>query len=101
MWQKFSFPSWQVFQRRVDATVSFVQNWEAYKNGFGDLNGNFWLGNEKLYHFTNQKTYELRIDVLRSNGHDEYALFPEFQIDAESSKYRLKKLGSRSKGKAG
>jgi len=34
----------QVFQRRVDDTLSFEKNWNDYANGFGDLLGNFWLG---------------------------------------------------------
>lgn len=35
----------QVFQRRVDKTMSFERNWTDYADGFGDLLGNFlaWL----------------------------------------------------------
>ncbi|PIK59721.1 putative angiopoietin-related protein 4 [Apostichopus japonicus] len=37
---------WTVFQRRTDDGISFYQNWDAYRDGFGN-NINFWLGNEK------------------------------------------------------
>ncbi|PIK35646.1 tenascin [Apostichopus japonicus] len=86
----------KVFQRRIGGSTSFFRNWAAYKNGFGDVNVDFWLGNEKLYYLTNQKYYSLRFDVTTSNRDSKYALYSEFQIMSESHNYRLDRLGSHS-----
>jgi len=53
----FSVTGWTVIQRREDGTVDFYRNWEEYKNGFGNQNGEFWLGNEQIYQITNQGKY--------------------------------------------
>ena len=34
----------KVFQKRVNLNVNFSRNWNEYKQGFGNLNGDFWLG---------------------------------------------------------
>lgn len=34
----------QVFQRRLNGMTDFYRGWEAYKNGFGNLETEFWLG---------------------------------------------------------
>ncbi|PIK57223.1 putative ficolin-2-like [Apostichopus japonicus] len=86
---------WTVFQRRTDGSTSFDQDWDAYKDGFGDSR-NLWLGNEKLHYLTNQRNYKLRFDITTSSGSAKYAEYTEFQVESESNKYRMNKLGTRS-----
>lgn len=37
-------PLLQVFQRRQDGSINFFRGWEAYRDGFGKLTGEHWLG---------------------------------------------------------
>jgi len=34
----------QVIQRRINASLDFDRSWTEYRYGFGDVDGNFWLG---------------------------------------------------------
>ncbi|KAI0243155.1 hypothetical protein LSAT2_002961 [Lamellibrachia satsuma] len=43
-----------VQRRRAPFDLPFNRTWNDYKNGFGDVSGEFWLGLEKLYRITNQ-----------------------------------------------
>ncbi|KAK3763041.1 hypothetical protein RRG08_014829 [Elysia crispata] len=80
--------------RRVNGNIGFYRNWATYRNGFGDLLGNFWLGNQALYRLTNANNYELRMDV-KFNGQNFYAKFSSFRVENESQKFRLR-LGTYS-----
>ncbi|XP_071837113.1 uncharacterized protein [Apostichopus japonicus] len=87
---------WTVFQRRNHGSTSFHRNWASYKNGFGNHNEDFWLGNEKLHYLTTQKDYKLRFDVITSRGWRKYAEYAEFEVRSENDKYRMSKLGAHS-----
>lgn len=44
----------QVFLRRMDGTESFFRPWNHYRNGFGNVAGEYWLGKIK------KKTYQIK-----------------------------------------
>jgi hypothetical protein len=79
---------WTVIQRRISDT-DFYKNWQAYKNGFGDLEANFWLGNENIHRITRQGRYELRVDLTTFTDETAYAVYREFSIGNEVSGYKL------------
>ncbi|GFO16813.1 fibrinogen-related protein 2.2 [Plakobranchus ocellatus] len=84
---------WVVFQRRATGDVDFYRDWTSYREGFGSLTGDFWMGNEALYNLTDKDPYELRIDIRINNGQKVFARYPDFRIESESNKYRLQ-IGS-------
>ncbi|KAJ8033598.1 Fibrinogen-like protein A [Holothuria leucospilota] len=85
---------WTVIQRRTDGSVIFQRDFLEYKDGFGFLSQEFWLGNEKLSFLTNQNIYELRIDFTFSDDSSFFAVYTLFRISDEFRGYTLAHLGS-------
>jgi ficolin len=91
---------WTVFQSRQDGSENFYRDWNFYTTGFGNLLGEFWLGNDNLYAITRQKRYKLRIDMEDFSGNKRYAEYDNFKIGNDCEKYILKSIG-RYTGNAG
>ncbi|XP_071837076.1 microfibril-associated glycoprotein 4-like [Apostichopus japonicus] len=87
---------WTVFQRRVNGSVDFYRNWTSYKEGFGQIVHEFWMGNDKLYYITNQDNYQIRIDLVDREGTPYFAEYDLFRINDENDKYRLSAVGTHS-----
>ena len=80
---------WTVFQRRLDGSVDFYLGWESYKNGFGNLNGEFWLGNDNLHRLTAVDNVMMRVDLEDFDGNITYAEYKTFKVAGEADKYQL------------
>nr|XP_029497967.1 angiopoietin-related protein 3-like [Oncorhynchus nerka] len=52
-----------IIQRRKDGSVNFDQNWEMFENGFGDFQGEFWLGLKKVHSLASQGDSFLNIQL--------------------------------------
>lgn len=75
----FSGGGWTVFQRRQDGSVNFDRSWKEYKEGFGDLHTEYWLGNEHIHDLTSQGDYMLRIDLEDWSGKHKHAVYQSFR----------------------
>ncbi|CAF1107350.1 unnamed protein product [Adineta steineri] len=80
---------WTVIQQRINGTIDFYRGWDDYKNGFGDLRSEFWLGNEKIHQLTNQGQYLLHIDLKPWDGSLRTAEYGKFSLDNENQNYKL------------
>ncbi|XP_071945994.1 fibrinogen-like protein A [Antedon mediterranea] len=80
---------WTVFQRREDGSLDFYRSWEEYKNGFGNVCGEFWLGNDNIHEMTSSGKYNLRIDMKTVSGEAYYTVYDTFRIGNEGDDYTL------------
>ncbi|XP_066268093.1 fibrinogen-like protein A [Branchiostoma lanceolatum] len=94
--------AWTVIQRRQDGSVDFYsRTWEDYSRGFGNLTGEFWLGNDNIHLLTNQGRYRLNAGLEKSEYCTErlcrmpegYLQYDRFFVENAQAKYRLQ-LGS-------
>ncbi|CAC5397241.1 Fibrinogen-like protein A,Ryncolin-2,Tenascin-X,Angiopoietin-related protein 6,Angiopoietin-related protein 2,Ryncolin-1,Ryncolin-3,Fibrinogen C domain-containing protein 1 [Mytilus coruscus] len=81
--------TWTVIQKRFSGETEFYRNWTDYENGFGDLDGEFWLGNRQIALLTSIGAHELRITLEDWNWNNRHANYKNFKIDGASEKYRL------------
>ena len=84
---------WTIIQRRVDNTTSFNRNRKEYNIGFGDFNGNFWLGLEKIKRLTDYETFELYIGLesflTGTTAHLGWSKYGSFSLGTDANDYKL------------
>ncbi|XP_077413351.1 angiopoietin-related protein 4 [Vanacampus margaritifer] len=80
---------WTVVQKRQDGSVDFDQLWSAYEKGFGSLNGEFWLGLEKMYSIAKNGGYILQIKLSDWAG-DTASIRLPFRLGGDETQYSLR-----------
>ncbi|XP_035987261.1 angiopoietin-related protein 5-like isoform X1 [Fundulus heteroclitus] len=82
---------WTVFQRRSGGSVSFNRKWVAYKNGFGNLTEDYWLGLKKVFALTKKKSKKwiLRVDLWDHKGGSAFAEYKNFRLGNEKTAFKL------------
>ena len=79
---------WTVFHKRFNGFVGFYRGWDEYKKGFGDVRGEFWLGNEKIHQLTEIPS-QLRAEIKTKGDGSKYAKYSNFTVTNEASNYTL------------
>ena len=87
--QKTDGGGWTVFQKRLDGSQDFYLGWEYYENGFGSLDGEFWLGLQKIHRLANQSRNVLRVDLEDFSGASAFAVYNSFAVEDKNANYKL------------
>nr|XP_034302851.1 microfibril-associated glycoprotein 4 [Crassostrea gigas] len=80
---------WTVLQKRKNGKVNFNRYWKDYQYGFGDIRGEYWIGNQRIHQLTSQGWYELRVDMSDFKPQRRYAFYRIFSVGNKASGYRL------------
>ena len=79
---------WLVIQRRQDGSEDFYRSWSDYQHGFGNIEAEFWLGNDNLYQLTST-SQELRVDLMDFDGNTAYAKYSSFAVGSSAGDFTL------------
>ena len=84
---------WTVIQRRMDGSVDFNRKWNNYIIGFGDLNGEFWLGLSKIHRLIASAGEEVNMTLLTEyqqfGGPIKNATYETFKVSGPSTGYQI------------
>jgi len=86
---------WIIIHQHLGFVNNWNRSWAEYKAGTGSLDGDFWLGLEKIYLLTNSQPYRLRVEVQQRTTNLWYsAEYWSFKIGDElNDKYGLEVSG--------
>ncbi|XP_056003633.1 ficolin-2-like [Ostrea edulis] len=80
---------WTVIQSRHDGSVNFKRNWTEYKEGFGSVCNEYWIGNDIIHQLTKNNDTRIHFSITLTNGSTLYQEYDRFSISDEFDAYRL------------
>ncbi|KAL1431061.1 hypothetical protein MTO96_014460 [Rhipicephalus appendiculatus] len=87
---------WTVLMRRGNFTqwpLTFETDWNSYKHGFGDIEREFWLGNDLMHMLSTEHDMMLRVTLESFEGETIDLDYEAFVVGSENDHYRLR-IGS-------
>ena len=87
-------------QRRTSDGVDFNRGWNDYVNGFGDIDGNYWMGLEAIHQLTTANDVSISINIETFEGEPFTLKLEMFSVGNAESKYAWNFSGySQSSGR--
>ncbi|XP_020803063.1 fibrinogen C domain-containing protein 1-like [Drosophila serrata] len=90
---------WTIILRRTDGSEDFFREWKDYEEGFGRVDGEYFVGLAKLHALSSSVDQELLV-IVKDDAGERYAMYDNFRIGGEANNYTLESLGFYS-GTAG
>ena len=78
-----------IVQLRNTTEEDFYRNWTAYRNGFGSLDADFWLGLEHIYQIVRDRNVDLVVLMKLGNGVRYQRRYFDFRVSGERDGYRM------------
>lgn len=87
--QKVEGGGWTVMlqRKKMPTQIDFRRPWQSYAEGFGDADGEYWLGLESLYKLTKGNPYNLRVEMTWEDEQAE-SLYDFFSVGPARAGYR-------------
>ncbi|KAJ3664184.1 hypothetical protein Zmor_008373 [Zophobas morio] len=90
---------WAYILNRFDGSQNFDFDLEEYKQGFGNLSSEFWLGLDNIHYLTGYEISELLVELVDWNGTSVFAHYDVFRVGSGHEGYLMTVSGY--KGTAG
>ncbi|CAK8690395.1 unnamed protein product [Clavelina lepadiformis] len=71
---------WTIIQRRTDGTHDFDRSWPEYRDGFGSVYGEYWLGLDTIKWLTHRRMYSLMVVLEDWGENHRYAIYNKFLV---------------------
>ena len=90
----------RTIQRRVSDSVDFNRGWDDYVTGFGEEDGNYWIGLEEMHQLTTANDVDLNINIETFEGEPFTLTLERFSVGNAESNYQMTYLRySQSSGR--
>ncbi|XP_053381565.1 ficolin-2-like isoform X2 [Mercenaria mercenaria] len=71
---------WTTIHTRFDGSTDFNRSFSEYENGFGAVNGEYWLGLKYIQELADKGTNEIRLEVTSKQDEDYFENYKDFKL---------------------
>ena len=79
----------RTIQRRISDSVDFDRDWDDYVNGFGEEDGNYWMGLEEIHQLTTTHNMSLYIIIETFEGEPFTLSLQTFSVGNATTNYSI------------